>query len=344
MKNIYLLGSESAKAAVLAQGISRISTELQVIGVTKSRFSSRIYSKHLNDVLRFEKDVSLLPFLMALKPGIDVVIPVTSEWARFLCTVSRELIPEKILFQGDSFEELDNKEFFCSTLMELSIRTPMIFKALEDLPNKKLVAKPVIGASSKGVIYFEPSRNTSTELHNLRNLSGYIIQDFIDGFGAGVSGFCISGESYSIYCHKRLMEWPIKGGSSTYRESFQSEELETAFATVARHFNWTGFLMLEAKIDRDGNPWIIEANPRIWGSLRQSTENTDILREFVLQRHLNSKCGSRRTFQSPLAYVSAMVGIFCRPIDSIKFAKDARKMADVSFFRDPKGWMSQFGR
>jgi hypothetical protein len=140
------------------------------------------------------------------------------------------------------------------------------------------------------------------------------------------------------------MEWPMRGGSSTYRESFQNQELELAFSKVAKQFKWTGFLMLEAKIDRDGRPWIIEANPRIWGSFRQSVENTSILSELIKIEYCDSMRHENRTFHNPLGYLSAIINLFIRPGTSLKFILDVKKKPDVSLFLDPKGWLSQFGR
>jgi predicted ATP-grasp superfamily ATP-dependent carboligase len=282
--------------------------------------------------------------LKGLEPDFDLVIPVTSEWARFIASIDPIELPENLIFQGDNFEKLDNKEIFCAALGELSIRTPAILNKLETISNTKVVVKPVFGASSKGVMYFESSKSNWKELKNFRNSTTHVIQEFINGFGAGVSGFCINGRSYSVYCHKRLMEWPMRGGSSTYRESFQNQELELAFSKVAKQFKWTGFLMLEAKIDRDGRPWIIEANPRIWGSFRQSVENTSILSELIKIEYCDSMRHENRTFHNPLGYLSAIINLFIRPGTSLKFILDVKKKPDVSLFLDPKGWLSQFGR
>ena len=344
MRNIYLLGSESTKSIVFAQGINRLSNQHNVIGVTRSGFSSKIFSKYFKSVLRFDDLVSLIPFLMKLKSGVDLVIPVTSEWARFVNSIDENLLPKNLIFQGTNFERLDNKVLFCATLESLSIRTPAILNSLQTLPTKRVVVKPVFGSSSKGVMYFDPSEKKWRDLENYKNSSTHLIQEFIEGFGAGVSGFCINGKSFSVYSHKRLLEWPIKGGSSSYRESFQSRELEVAFSIVARHFNWTGFLMLEAKIDRDGNPWIIEANPRIWGSFRQSIENTQILDEFISNEHCDLSISQKRTFHSPLGYLSTALGFFHQPLKSLRFILDTKKIPDISLFRDPRGWFSQFGR
>ena len=95
-----------------------------------------------------------------------------------------------------------------------------------------------------------------------------IIQEYIPGETYGVEILSCRGEVKAIFMHKRLAEYPITGGASTFRESVYLKELVDIGQAVSYTFKWHGLAMIEVKIDkRDGTPKIIEINGRPWGSL-----------------------------------------------------------------------------
>lgn len=72
--------------------------------------------------------------------------------------------------------------------------------------------------------------------------------------------------------YRRLREYPVSGGPGTLRESVSDDRLcETACRLLAS-MGWTGPAMVEFKVDpRDGEPKLLEVNPRFWGSLHHGT-------------------------------------------------------------------------
>src|SRR6185436_16993889 len=73
------------------------------------------------------------------------------------------------------------------------------------------------------------------------------------------------------FVHRRLHEYPVSGGSSTYREAIKDEGLVARCAAFLAQLGFTGVAMLEWKRDvRDGVLKLLECNPRFWGSLHQA--------------------------------------------------------------------------
>jgi len=72
----------------------------------------------------------------------------------------------------------------------------------------------------------------------------------------------------AVFVHKRIRQFPITGGPSTYRVSVSKPSLAKLGLKLLEEMKWYGVAMVEFKIDiRDGKPKLIEVNPRFVGSL-----------------------------------------------------------------------------
>ena len=98
-------------------------------------------------------------------------------------------------------------------------------------------------------------------------------QEYISGRGVGVEFLFNRGKIVWHFAHERVHEYPLTGGASSYRRSINppaamlqdAEKLLTAL-------NWHGVAMVEFKIDAKGQYWLMEINPRLWGSLALSID------------------------------------------------------------------------
>ena len=94
-----------------------------------------------------------------------------------------------------------------------------------------------------------------------------LIQQYITGDGYGVSAvFGKNGEPLEVFCHRRIREYPSSGGPSSFCESADEPELAEYAVNLLRALSWEGVAMVEFK----GNPrdgfYLMEINPRLWGS------------------------------------------------------------------------------
>jgi len=95
-----------------------------------------------------------------------------------------------------------------------------------------------------------------------------ILQEYIPGTGYGVSCLYNKGERRAFFTHKRIREITPEGGASTCRESIRHAEMEEMAFALLDHLKWHGVAMVEFKMHKDtGKPYILEVNPRFWGSL-----------------------------------------------------------------------------
>ena len=98
--------------------------------------------------------------------------------------------------------------------------------------------------------------------------SAFQIQQLVRGHGVGIELLFVHGEPIWNFAHRRVHELPLTGGGSSYRCSIEppAELLQRSIALL-RSLQWHGVAMVEWKVDHDGSAFLIEINPRLWGSI-----------------------------------------------------------------------------
>jgi len=135
-----------------------------------------------------------------------------------------------------------------------------------------LVIKPRQSCGSRGVSYVSKKDQMVENYNRIHHDYPFpMIQEFIPPGGNAYGVFLLFNRSCqprALFAHKRLREFPVKGGPSTLRESVHVPELVDASIKLLKALNWYGVAMVEFKEDpRDGICKIMEINPRFWGSL-----------------------------------------------------------------------------
>jgi predicted ATP-grasp superfamily ATP-dependent carboligase len=141
-----------------------------------------------------------------------------------------------------------------------------------------VVVKPtrsVVGADGSrrkvGVSYAETPEHLQQLLQTQGTGAGpYLIQTRVEGPGLGVFLLRWGGEVLATFAHRRIREKPPSGGVSVLCESVSAPPaLLAASESLLRALDWSGVAMVEYKQDtRSGRTYLMEVNPRFWGSLQ----------------------------------------------------------------------------
>jgi predicted ATP-grasp superfamily ATP-dependent carboligase len=96
-----------------------------------------------------------------------------------------------------------------------------------------------------------------------------MVQEYIEGTGAGVSILMRGGEAVAVIQHRRLREYPVDGGVSVYCECMPEDaDLVKRSIALLRAMEWEGVAMVEYRTgEPGGEPCLMEVNGRFWGSL-----------------------------------------------------------------------------
>lgn len=97
----------------------------------------------------------------------------------------------------------------------------------------------------------------------------FMLQEFVPGTGAGVFALYDNGREVATFAHKRLREKPPSGGVSVLSESAVPSPLALQMSRkLLGAVGWHGVAMVEMRVTPDGQPYLMEVNTRLWGSLQ----------------------------------------------------------------------------
>jgi predicted ATP-grasp superfamily ATP-dependent carboligase len=136
----------------------------------------------------------------------------------------------------------------------------------------RLVVKRISSAGARGV--YHVSADAVGELVDQADSAAglkwgeFVLQRYVVGASYGVSMLFNRGEPRARFTHRRLREQIRTGGISTLRMSVVNPLLEGYADRLLRRVRFHGVAMCEFKYNEaTGQGWLIEVNPRFWGSL-----------------------------------------------------------------------------
>ncbi len=232
----------------------------------------------------------------------DLVLPVT-EITSQLILLSKQLSSIPTAFpEYTRVMELANKSNLVKLAQRLNLDCPASqhFNHLSELDINKIIYPCVLKPFQSRLFRDNQWINTSVGIiHSLSDLtryidknpylkfSGFMLQQFIPGHGAGI--FCLynHGQPVTFFAHKRLREKPPQGGISVYCESQSVDpKLRDTAEKLLTAVGWHGVAMVEFRIDDQGNAYLMEINTRFWGSLQLSVDSGIDFPWLLVAQHL----------------------------------------------------------
>lgn len=352
-RKVLLSDATSYKAVVISTSIKKVYSDVEVYTCdhrSMSRFFHTKYTDHhivLKSTINKPNDYKgeLLSIIQSYK--IDIFIPINSVEMDILISHKDQFGPALSYWGSyDSFKTLNQKNKLEHLCQKCGIKRPQSFDKVANI-KFPVVIKPKVASSAKGVRYL-PTKNELREYLKIdSDLNDMIIQEYIKGVGVGYSVFAIDGQIKVGYGHKRIAEYPVTGGSSMYRETFNDDRMVDVARRLLKLTKWSGFAMFEFKLTENNELYLIEVNPRIWGSINQGLRNGVNYFGYLLNQSKRNTQGKEiKTYFSPFIYLSLLLYIlkgefsplvnFCRNI--------CKNKSDINFFKDPGGWLGSLLR
>jgi predicted ATP-grasp superfamily ATP-dependent carboligase len=203
------------------------------------------------------------------------------------------LLPDEICF-----DLIRDKYALNNYCLVNNIKAPKLFETSKikflnenDFP---IILKPKLGAGSKGIIRVFSRTELTNEIVKIINQKDYVIQELIPN-GRDVKGafFLVKeGKVITCYSHERIRTSPSIGGVTVLSKISNNEEILQIGCRLLELVNWNGLVMLEFLYDKNNHCYkIIEANPRLWGSILLSEfSGANLLTNYVnicLKKNIN---------------------------------------------------------
>ena len=111
------------------------------------------------------------------------------------------------------------------------------------------------------------SLSTQPSFSFLDNFETPIIQEFIEGPIHDVVGLFNDGEPLAIMSQKRVLTYPIDGGTGSVNETTYEPRIIEYACRLMKAAGWTGPAMCEFKKRGENDYFLLEVNPKFWGTL-----------------------------------------------------------------------------
>lgn len=234
--------------------------------------------------------VGALPEL-AHRAGAGVILPMT-EVTTYLIAKHRDRFAEFAVPMAafDAFEALSDKCRLFELAQQLGVPTPRTWFAsnatdaarwLHDVPYP-VVIKPFRSRILDGGRWLNTAVRFARDPLELEERLAvdpalqrfpFMLQERVSGHGAGIFALYDHGAPAVFFAHRRIRERPPRGGVSVLSESVAVREDMVGIARqLLGAVAWHGAAMVEFKVAGDGTPYLMEINPRLWGSLQLAVD------------------------------------------------------------------------
>lgn len=258
-------------------------------GLSRYCYQSITYADPFTAPRRFFED--LLEQISEL--NISFLLPIT-EATTYIILAYRDELPAHVTLpfpETESVEQLANKNNLFQLALQQGVPVPeTVFcetaeeglKALESINHYPVVLKPFKSkilqstsiVSTQVVIAHSAQEAADALRDHLYFQFPFTIQSFIEGSGQGIFALFDHGEPVCFFAHRRLREKPPGGGVSVLCESAPVDDQLRAYAEkLLRTVAWHGVAMVEFRVSPDGTGYLMEVNPRFWGSLQLAIDS-----------------------------------------------------------------------
>lgn len=213
----------------------------------------------------------------------DVLMPVFEE--TFLIAKHRDRLLRHVNIVVPTYEQIltaHNKDVWARLAGELGIPVPRSFSAIDlrksglslDEITFPVLIKPKQGGGAWGIV----QANSKDELRSLLEedtcngfaWERFIVQQTIAGQSLCIAMLFNRGALRGHVVYRQLRDFPVSGGQATLRVSVRNDEIVDHFTRLLQHLQWHGICQADFLVeDGSGTPYLIDINPRFWGSLMQ---------------------------------------------------------------------------
>ncbi|MFP4180585.1 MAG: ATP-grasp domain-containing protein [Spirochaetaceae bacterium] len=209
---------------------------------------------------------------------IGVYIPVHEE----ILTVAKYIdrFPEDVIIPISSYEKifsLFNNYTLWEIAHRLSVSLPRTIKpdteaeltgGIETMMFP-LIVKMQNSNGSKGVKIVETKKEALEVWKEFKAKAVLkpIVQEYVEGTMYAVSLLFNKGKEIARFVRRNLREKEYFGGTCTKAESIYKHDIADEASKILKELNYTGVVMCEFLVNESDNThWLIEANPRYWGT------------------------------------------------------------------------------
>ena len=214
---------------------------------------------------------------------IDVLVPVFEEL--YLVAKHKNELSKYVKMALPDYSQIltaHNKDKWVSIAQDLNIPVPKTILITRYIADPGLIEeltfpvliKPKQGGGGWGIMLV----NSASELRDYLSAGApegqpwerFIVQQMIEGETICVAMVFSQGQLRGKVAYQQIREYPAFGGQATCRISISNKTAEDNFQRLLEHLEWHGICQADFVVNKTTQvPYLIDINPRFWGSLAQ---------------------------------------------------------------------------
>jgi len=273
---VVIASIASRKSLAIARSIKSL-LDYSIVGVAHTwhphLFSTVFRKKYLFETSRDSEKWPKLVAYIAYKNRCEAVIPVDfvdfimfSKYNRLfnelgiMTTTPRY---EDITIASNRVKVVEHLKHVADFPKQVFIRDSSDVEAIYSL-SPPLVVKGLGDSSNPS---FHLSYETTINEASMR--TPCIVQEYVEGVARGYYALSYNGIPIMEFTHQRVVEYlPVGGASLVAKGSIEDPELYVLGRKILKELKWSGVIMVETRYsDERGKYYVLELNPKFWGSI-----------------------------------------------------------------------------
>lgn len=283
MFNILITDAESRKTLSVIRALGKMKN-CRVFAVSKYNYAIGSYSKYVER--RFKIDSYSERQLVALveKVEADLILPCSEETVEIVS--KSKILKENVISPVPSYEMFrigKDKSLTIDLAREVGVDFPKseYVENVDDLIQKlnskarhefPVLIKPTESSGSRGLRLLKSVDSVNESLASVwSSYNGFLIQEVIPLEGDIVDAVFLykKGKCIASFSDTRLRTYPPKVGACTLGVSTCDENALKIGQMLLDRLSWNGFAQVEFRLNpKDGKLYLMEINPRLWGSIQ----------------------------------------------------------------------------
>lgn len=309
-KRVFVTDGSYSNGLAAIRALSRSGLRVTVgerIGISLQR-TVGFWSRHCAERFRYP-DPATEPEACAAaladyfrREHYDAAIPVGLDMVELLVEHSDSMLVPMMLPPLPSFRIACDKRLTFAQAQSIGIPIPRTLSAVRW---RELECPVVFKHPRTGALIAHSPEQAATQAQRLGSkLDNYMVQEHIPGQnGFGYFGLFERGREIAYFMHERLMQFPKEGGPSVLARSIRNPHLRELGRKLLESINWHGVAMVEFKrSDRDGQFYLMEINPKLWGSLDLAIQAGCNFPVWIARSLMGGSASPEQSYREGLAY------------------------------------------
>jgi len=280
MARVLVLDGLTPSCLAITRTLGRKGILIDIGETTKPNLAS--YSKYSRNFFKYSCPIKtpekfVKDVLNIVQNGnYDGLIPTTEETTLLISKHQDEFKQHTNVFlvDYDTLHMFADKGKTVKFANGLGIPTPKTYfpedadiKVIKKSANYPLLIRPRISSGSRGIVKIEDPAAFDEHYTSIKSEYGEpIVQEYVNKTGYTTACVLLDENQKLIagFTYERVREYPLNAGPTVVGVSTTDKKILDRSVKLLKNSGWKGIAEVEYILDEDGNPLLLEVNPRFW--------------------------------------------------------------------------------